>query len=201
MQYVLAVFGFGALLLLVGLIGGDLKYGGATIPKVGAMPRFTTTIFGSGVLLLSLILFAVEEAATAQSSVASSGSQVNDSDTATNASSGTSAEASRTSSTSARRTVLVHFDAALVSGTDVAVVVIQIDGGQSKEVTLDKASPEQDFPFYLAPGTHQYSVAVAWSDGAGDQYVDKGSDTFTAAEGRTYEVDTDGLGNARLVAT
>jgi hypothetical protein len=45
----------GALFILIGLVGGDLSYKGFRVPKVGALPRFTTSAFG--ILILGLGVF------------------------------------------------------------------------------------------------------------------------------------------------
>lgn len=58
MEFVLAVFGFGALLLLAGIVGGDLTFRGATLPKLGTLPRFTLTTLGGGLIATSAVLWA-----------------------------------------------------------------------------------------------------------------------------------------------
>jgi hypothetical protein len=59
MELAIAAFTLGAMFILVGLVGGDLSYRGLTIPRVGALPRFTTTIAGCVFLLISLSIFLV----------------------------------------------------------------------------------------------------------------------------------------------
>ena len=54
MQFAIAIFTIGAVLVLIGLVGGDLSYRGLTVPKVGPLPRFTTTITGGVFLAFSL---------------------------------------------------------------------------------------------------------------------------------------------------
>jgi hypothetical protein len=55
----IALLGFGVLLLLVGLVGGDLSRSGRVVP-VGPLPRSTTTVAGVASILLSLVVHAVE---------------------------------------------------------------------------------------------------------------------------------------------
>lgn len=57
MEFVVAVFGFGSLLLLLGIVGGDLTYRGVTVPRLGRLPRFTLTAIGSGFLVVSGLLW------------------------------------------------------------------------------------------------------------------------------------------------
>jgi hypothetical protein len=57
MEFVVAVFGFGSLLLLLGIVGGDLKYRGVSVPRLGRLPRFTVTAIGSGLLVVSGLLW------------------------------------------------------------------------------------------------------------------------------------------------
>jgi hypothetical protein len=59
MEFVVALFGFGALLLLIGIVGGDLTFQGATVPKVGRLPRFTVTVLGSALIVTSGLLWAM----------------------------------------------------------------------------------------------------------------------------------------------
>jgi hypothetical protein len=59
MQFAIAIFTIGAVLILIGLVGGDLSYRGLTVPKVGVLPRFTTTIAGGVFLRFSLAVFVV----------------------------------------------------------------------------------------------------------------------------------------------
>lgn len=60
MEFPIAVLAFGGLLLLVGLVGGDLSYRGFVVPKVGPLPRFTTTLVGLGFIVLSVVVYALE---------------------------------------------------------------------------------------------------------------------------------------------
>ena len=57
MEFVVAVFGFGSLLLLLGIVGGDLTYRGVAVPRLGRLPRFTLTAIGSGLLVVSGLLW------------------------------------------------------------------------------------------------------------------------------------------------
>lgn len=59
MEFVLAMFGFGSLLLLAGVVGGDLTFQGATIPKIGRLPRFTLSLLGGGLIVTSGVLWAL----------------------------------------------------------------------------------------------------------------------------------------------
>jgi hypothetical protein len=59
MEFVVALFGFGALLLLIGILGGDLSFHGATVPKVGRLPRFTVTVLGVALIVTSGVLWAL----------------------------------------------------------------------------------------------------------------------------------------------
>ncbi len=57
MEFVVAVFAFGSLLLLAGVVGGDLTYRGATLPKLGRLPRFTLTAIGGVLVIASGLLW------------------------------------------------------------------------------------------------------------------------------------------------
>jgi hypothetical protein len=56
-EFVVAVFAFGSLLLLAGIVGGGLTYRGATLPKLGRLPRFTLTALGGALILASGLLW------------------------------------------------------------------------------------------------------------------------------------------------
>ncbi|MGH2732616.1 MAG: hypothetical protein ACRDJG_06735 [Actinomycetota bacterium] len=57
MEFVVAVFAFGSLLLLAGVVGGGLTYRGATLPKLGRLPRFTLTTIGGALVIASGLLW------------------------------------------------------------------------------------------------------------------------------------------------
>ena len=60
MQFAIAIFTIGVVLVLIELVGGDLFYRGLTVPKVGPLPRFTT-VTGGVFLAFSLVVFLVAE--------------------------------------------------------------------------------------------------------------------------------------------
>lgn len=52
-----AVFAFGSLLLLTGIVGGGLTYRGATLPRLGRLSRFTLTALGGALVIASGLLW------------------------------------------------------------------------------------------------------------------------------------------------
>jgi hypothetical protein len=71
MDFVVAVFGFGSLLLLIAVLGGGLTAGGITVPPVRRTPRLTAGIVGSALMLVSGGLWAAETLRPEQAGVPS----------------------------------------------------------------------------------------------------------------------------------
>jgi hypothetical protein len=213
-EYVIAVFSFGSVLLLIGLIGGDLKAHGFEIPKVGALPRFTTTVLGSGVLLLSLILWAVSMASenTAKTSAQGPDPTQSQSASALPRSTRPDVQPGTTAATAphlsptrpaapGRATVLVHFGIVLSGPMYAAQVQLTIDGVTQSGLDVDQASQERVTELRTSAGPHRYDLLVDWIDVQGEEHLDSGSGTLSAAEGNVYGVRVDGVGSALLVSS
>jgi len=162
-----AVFGFGSLVLLAGIVGGDLRYGGASLPRLGRLPRFTLTALGGVLVVASGLMWlrTLPDDAPPAAAPAAAPAAGDDVVTVTRA--------------------LAAFHVA--EELDVAV-------GQRPPVRLEVGSEQAVASVDLAvdgPGPHRYDARLVARLPGGDTGVFSGSGTVDLRQASRYRVELD----------
>jgi hypothetical protein len=180
MELAAAAFTLGAVLILVGLVGGDLTWRGLQIPKVGRMPRFSTTVVGTAFLLIGLFIWLVEVPVEALGDPTASG-------TPTNVPTATGPPADGPTATGTPNDVeyvTVTFYDALTEGAVTETIEVTVDGQAVGSLSADVYQPSASLPFGIEPATHTFELSgvVVLADmselelmGKGDFQADAGS--------------------------
>jgi hypothetical protein len=177
MQFAIAIFTIGAVLVLIGLVGGDLSYRGLTVPKVGPLPRFTTTITGGVFLAFSLAVFLVAEFGH---------DPVPDPGTPPMAGAGVISET--TAASLGVEAVTVQFNDRLTEGALQEQIEVTVDGAHAGTLYADLGAPDDSIQFSVAEGTHSYTMAGALQAADGSEYPLAGEGTFDAGPGSTFDL-------------
>jgi hypothetical protein len=191
MQFAIAIFTIGAVLILIGLVGGDLSYRGLTVPKVGVLPRFTTTVTGGIFLLFSLVVFVTAEfghdinpVAAVQADVVGSGA----------GGSGTSGSGPA----SGVSAVTVQFNDQLTDGALQEVIQVNVDGQHVGTLQADVGSPNATIEFSADEGSHDYAMTGALQALDGSEYSLAGQGTFEARAGASFDLSVTDAGELAL---
>ncbi len=199
MEFPIAVLGFGVLLLLVGLVGGDLSYSGFVVPKVGPLPRFTTTLTGLAFVLLSVVVYAVEvsvlgDASRPERAVASSSDPVEpDSATAgVEPDAATAAIEPLDVAEPPAEPIVVTIVDQLAPGQAAEEVAVTVEGDYVGGLSIDQSTPVASLDVELdGPGPMAYEVAVEGVDTLGSSYSAGGAATVDVQDGSTLHLSLD----------
>jgi hypothetical protein len=187
MQFAIAIFTIGAVLVLIGLVGGDLSYRGLTVPKVGPLPRFTTTITGGVFLAFSLVVFLVAEfghdpVALDPGMTDMAGAGV----------------VSETTTAAGVDAVTVQFSDQLTDGALREQIEVTVDGSYAGTLYADLAAPDDNIQFSVTEGPHTYAMAGTIQAQDGSEYSLAGEGTFSASPGSTFDLTVSDLGELAL---
>ncbi|HEV8651883.1 MAG TPA: hypothetical protein VG276_21425 [Actinomycetes bacterium] len=191
MQFAIAIFTIGAVLILIGLVGGDLSYRGLTVPKVGVLPRFTTTIAGGVFLMFSLAVFVIAEFGHDVDSVPAAHAEV----VAQGASGGGSSDPATSSRVDA---VTVQFNDQLTDGALQEEIQVTVDGQQVGNLRADVTDPSATIEFSVEEGSHHYAMAGALQAQDGSEYTLAGEGTFEARAGASFDLSVTDSGELAL---
>jgi hypothetical protein len=191
MQFAIAIFTIGAVLILIGLVGGDLSYRGLTVPKVGVLPRFTTTIAGSVFLAFSLAVFVIAEFGHDVGPVPAAPHQVVGQD----ASGGGVSDPAISSSVGA---VTVQFSDQLTPGALQEEIQVTVDGQQVGSLRADVTNPTDTIEFSVEEGSHSYAMVGALQAQDGSEYALAGEGTFEGRAGASFDLSLTDSGELSL---
>jgi hypothetical protein len=185
--FAIAVFTTGAVLVLIGLVGGDLTYRGLHVPKVGVLPRFTTTITGGVFLVIGLAVWALQTFGMAtpyqpvhdERPVGVTTEQVNTGPR----------QADPPASSRQDEPVTVSISDSLTDGAIEEHVEVAVDGQMVGTLSPDLDNTSDTLQFAVSKGRHTYSlqgVLVAADDG--QEYSFAGEGTFDATAGSAFDL-------------
>jgi hypothetical protein len=186
MQFAIAIFTIAAVLILIGLVGGDMSYRGLTVPKVGPLPRFTTTVTGGIFLAFSLVVFLVAEfghepVAPGPGIAPEPGDRVVPATTSV----GVAA-------------VTVEFSDRLTNGALREQIEVAVDGAHIGTLYADLAAPEDTIQFSVAEGDHTFAMAGVVQAPDGSEYPVAGEGSFTASPGSAFDLVVSDVGELAL---
>jgi hypothetical protein len=177
MQFAIAIFTIGAVLVLIGLVGGDLSYRGLTVPKVGPLPRFTTTVTGGVFLAISLVVFLTAEFGHLDPGPANDpvGSYQNN--------------AGQTQTDlSVVDAVTVELRDQLTDGALQEQIEVSVDGAYVGTLSADLATPEAALRFPVTEDVHSFAMAGVVQFPDGSEVPVAGEGTFTAGPGASFDL-------------
>jgi hypothetical protein len=191
--FAIAVFTTGAVLVLIGLVGGDLTYRGLHVPKVGVLPRFTTTITGGIFLAIGLGVWAVQMfGAPAPYQPADNGTKLGvATEQRTIAGQQQSYTASSDPSTQPRQSepVTISISDRLTDGALEEHIDVEVDGQMVGTVAADLDNTSDTLEFATSKGQHTYNlqgVLIAADDG--QEYSFAGDGSFDATPGGAFDL-------------
>jgi hypothetical protein len=190
--FAIAVFTTGAVLVLIGLVGGDLTYRGLHVPKVGVLPRFTTTITGGIFLAIGLGVWAVQMFGTsAPYQPADNGTRLGVTTEQRTIAGQQQSTASSDPSAESRQNeaVTVSISDSLTDGALEEHIDVAVDGQMVGTLTADVDNTSDTLEFAVSKGQHTYDlqgVLVAADDG--QQYSFSGDGSFDATPGGAFDV-------------
>ena len=190
MQFAIAIFTIGAVLILIGLVGGDLSYRGLTVPKVGVLPRFTTTIAGGVFLIFSLAVFVVAEFGHDVDPVPAAHADV--------VAQGAGGGGSSDPATSRIDAVTVQFNDQLTEGALQEEIQVTVDGQQVGNLQADVTDPSATIEFSVEEGSHHYAMAGVLQAQDGSTYTLAGEGTFEARAGSSFDLSVTHSGELAL---
>jgi hypothetical protein len=196
MQFAIAIFSLGAMLIVIGLVGGDLSYRGLQVPRVGILPRFTTTITGGVFLACAMAVWLLAEFGHETVGPPAAASVI---DPGWPAVSEPATEPAAPASTSDPMVTLQIIDS-LTPGAIAEQITLRVDGQEAGTLECSLDSPDDALDLALAPGAHQVTlVGQVWT--TQDESVEvSGSGQLTGSPGAQYAVtvtDDGTLGLAR----
>ena len=180
------VLGFGAVLLLVGIVGGGFEIKEFKIPKVGTLSRMLAAIAGSIFILLGIGLGNTEARPNQN---ASGDAEVH-------------AAQSSISSPTTQPVEFTIYDQ-LGEGEVTEQVTVLIDGKVKGQLTVDKSNP-QSMLAVTVPGSGRYSYtiesrSVVEAQGTLYQYPGAGQGMITVENGKRFDLVATPSGNTWLV--
>lgn len=190
MQFAIAIFTIGAVLILIGLVGGDLFYRGLTVPKVGVLPRFTTTIAGGVFLMFSLAVFVVAEFGHDVDPVPAAHADV--------VAQGAGGGGSSDPATFRIDAVTVQFNDQLTEGALQEEIQVTVDGQQVGNLQADVTAPSAAIEFSVEEGSHHYAMAGVLQAQDGSMYTLAGEGTFEARAGSSFDLSVTDSGELAL---
>jgi len=190
MQFAIAIFTIGAVLILIGLVGGDLSYRGLTVPKVGVLPRFTTTTTGGVFLMFSLAVFVVAEFGHDVDPVPAAHADV--------VAQGAGGGGSSDPATSRIDAVTVQFNDQLTEGALQEEIQVTVDGQQVGNLQADVTAPSATIEFSVEEGSHHYAMTGVLQAQDGSTYTLAGEGTFEARAGSSFDLSVTDSGELAL---
>lgn len=193
MDFVVAVFGFGSLLLLIGVLGGGLTVGGVKVPEVARRPRIAAGILGTGLMLASGGLWTFETF---------SGRQPGSSPTAMSSAQPGHLERSpgwQPTSEKPSDKVLVTVHRELLLRHREERLDIAVEQRPLASVLVDRVAPSGSLELVLSgDGLHRYEAVLIARDDAGDEFVFHGRGALDTRQDRVFRARLD-LGSAAVV--
>jgi hypothetical protein len=201
----IAVLGFGVLLLLVGLVGGDLSHRSSGVP-VGPLPRSATTLAGVALVVLSLVVGAVADSVpgdTATSGTTVAGASLPDEPAPIGPAPAhpVPVEAVRIEPAPVeqvrvepepRASIVVSVVEHLAAGQATEQVELSVDGAHVGVLRLDQDEPTAVLEIPLdGPGPVAYDVAAEGLTVLGQTWSAHGAATVDVEDGSTLHVDLD----------
>jgi hypothetical protein len=154
MEFAIAVFTLGAVLILIGLVGGDLSYRGLQVPKVGMLPRFTTTITGGVFLVVALSMWLLTEFGHEASGTAAAASAVGP------GGGGLAVETTELAPTTPDSSpVTLRITDQLTRGVVAETITVRLDDEEVGTLECTADGPDDALELAVPPGSHQVSLA------------------------------------------